>query len=281
MASKSKDFPQVYSEYEAKKMMIDIGQRVWQKGWVAANDGNFTYRLNEREILCTPTGTSKSMLTMENICKVDIDGKILQAKPPFRPSSEYKIHLIVMRKRPDVRSVVHVHPPYATAHAIAGIPLTDCVIPEAIVGLGSVPIAPYGTPSTDELPDRLEPLLYDYNAWLLENHGTLACGKDPHEAYFRTEAIELYAQVRHLASSLGNINYLNKGNVDKLHSTFSLNDRGANVCSNPTCGKTAGSPSYANPQDGGSSCASASPGSSSMDEAQLVEMITKKVRDML
>lgn len=269
---------QTISEFEAKKQMIDIGKRVWQKGWVAANDGNFTYRLNEREILCTPTGTSKSMLTLENICKVDIDGNVLEARGGFKPSSEYKIHIIVMKKRPDIRSVIHTHPPYATAHAIAGIPLTDCVIPEAIVGLGSVPIAPYGTPSTNELPDRLEPLLKDYNAWLLENHGTLAGGKDPYEAYFRTESVELFAQMRYLAHTLGNINYLNNDNVSKLHSTFNITGRGTNVCSNPSCGTSPqpegaapyGAPSYANQPD-----------NSSDDYEKIVEMVTKRVREAL
>jgi len=200
---------------EAKKIIIDVGMKCWQKGWVAANDGNISYRISDEEILCTPTGVSKGMLTMEHICLVDPDGTPIE-KGAFRPSSEIKMHLRVYSERPDVRSVFHAHPPYATAHAIAGIPLSECVIPEIIIGLGSIPIVPYGTPSTDQIPDRLAPFIKNYDAWLLENHGALTVGTDIYQAYFRMESLELFAQMMCIAKGLGNVNTLKKEEVQTL-----------------------------------------------------------------
>ena len=126
------------------------------------------------------------------------------------------MHLRVFRERPDVRSVFHAHPPYATAHAIAGIPLSECVIPEIIIGLGSIPIVPYGTPSTGQIPDRLAPFIKNYDAWLLENHGALTVGTDIYQAYFRMESLELFAQMMCIAKGLGNVNTLKKEEVQTL-----------------------------------------------------------------
>jgi L-fuculose-phosphate aldolase len=200
---------------KAIKMIIEIGLKCWQKGWVAANDGNISYRISDSEILCTPSGVSKGMLREEHICMVDPDGVMIR-KSAFKPSSEMKMHLRVMKERPDIQSVFHAHPPYATAHALAGIPLTECVVPEIIVGLGSIPLAPYGTPSTNELPDRLQPLIKNHDAWLLQNHGVLTAGKDPYQAYFRMESVELYAQTMYIARGLGGAKVLGKKQVKAL-----------------------------------------------------------------
>ena len=162
------------NEYEIKKEMCEIGRRVYNRGMVAANDGNFSVKLNDHEFLCTPTGVSKGFMTPEYICKVDENGNVLQANKGFRPSSEIKMHMRVYRERPDVQSVVHAHPLYATTFAIAGIPLTQPIMPEAVIALGCVPIAKYGTPSTMEIPDAVEPYLQHFDAVLLENHGALA-----------------------------------------------------------------------------------------------------------
>ena len=137
------------NEYEIKKQICEIGKRIYDKGMVAANDGNISVKLNDNEFLCTPTGVSKGFMTPEFICKVDRDGKVIQANKGFKPSSEIKMHMRVYKERPDVNSVVHAHPMYATGFAIAGIPLTQPIMPEAVIALGCVPIAEYGTPSTD------------------------------------------------------------------------------------------------------------------------------------
>ena len=179
------------------------------------------------------------MLTMDHICLVDPDGKLIQ-KSNYKPSSEIKMHLRVMKERSDIKSVFHAHPPYATAHAIAGIPLAECVIPEIIIGLGSIPIAPYGTPSTSEIPDRLAPLIKDYDAWLLENHGALTAGVDPYQSYFRMESLELYAQMMYLAKGLGRVNALDNAKVQSLinlRKQFGIENKN-NVCTScGACGK--------------------------------------------
>ena len=162
------------NEFELKKLMCEIGRRVYNRGMVAANDGNFSVKLNDNEFLCTPTGVSKGFMTPEYICKVDAKGNVLQANGNFRPSSEIKMHMRVYEKRPDVNAVVHAHPSYATSFAIAGIPLTAPIMPEAVIALGCVPIAKYCTPSTMEIPDAVEEYLPYFDQVLLENHGALS-----------------------------------------------------------------------------------------------------------
>ncbi len=217
---------------ELVKTIIDVGQRCWVKGWVASNDGNISCRLNDREILCTATGVSKGMLRREHVCRIDMEGNPL-SRSKWKPSSEVKMHLKIYRERPEVLGVVHAHPPYATGHAIAGMPLNECVIPEIVVSLGSVPIVPYGTPSTDELPDQLGPYLLNYDAWLLENHGALACGGDIYQAFYKMEAVELFARMMFIARNLGNVNTLDGERVAALRSLrerFGVVDRDNIVC---------------------------------------------------
>jgi L-fuculose-phosphate aldolase len=125
--------------FKAKKIIVDIGLKCWQKGWVASNDGNISWRIGDDEVLYTPTGVSKGMLTPKHICTVDMDGTQKDRSGGRKPSSEIKMHLRVLKQRCDVYGVLHAHPPYATAHAIAGIPLMQSVIPEIVVGLGSIP----------------------------------------------------------------------------------------------------------------------------------------------
>ena len=156
------------SEREIKQEMCEIGKRVYDRGMVASNDGNFSVKLNEHEYLCTPTGVSKGFMTPEFICKVDENGNVLEANEGFRPSSEIKMHLRIYQKREDVHAVVHAHPMYATTFAIAGQPLMDPIMPEAVIFLGGVPLARYGTPGTVEVPDSVEPFLDQYDAVLLE-----------------------------------------------------------------------------------------------------------------
>jgi L-fuculose-phosphate aldolase len=201
----------------AKKMIVEVGRQCWSKGWVAGSGGNISYRIGKNEILCTPTGVSKGMLTEELLCLVDGDGNPLR-KSPRPPSSELKMHLRIYKERPDLLGVVHAHPPYATAHAIAGIPLSEPVIPEMVVLVGPVPLVPYGTPSTDEVPDNLAPFLKNHCAWLLENHGALAAGIDPLEAFFRMEMVEQFAKTIYIAKGLGKVKKLDKAKVKKLQS---------------------------------------------------------------
>ncbi len=205
------------SEYDIKNEICEIGKRIYNRNMVAANDGNISVKLNDNEFLCTPTGVSKGFMTPDYICKVDRDGKMIEANEGYRPSSEIKMHMRVYKERPDVISVVHAHPMYATAFAIAGIPLTQQIMPEAIITLGAVPIAEYGTPSTDEIPDAVSKYLPYYDAVLLENHGALTYGDSLINAYHKMESVEFYAQLLFLSKQLGGPRELSEAQVQRLY----------------------------------------------------------------
>lgn len=204
-------------EYEVKNEICEIGKRIYNRGMVASNDGNISVKVGENEFLCTPTGVSKGFMTPEFICKVDRDGKVIEANPGYKPSSEIKMHLRVYKERPDVMSVVHAHPMYATGFAIAGIPLTQPIMPEAIITLGSVPIAEYGTPSTEEIPNAVSKYLPYYDAVLLENHGALTYGDSLLNAYHKMESVEFYAQLLFIAKQLGGPKELSEEQVQRLY----------------------------------------------------------------
>ena len=261
------------NEFETKKEMCEIGRRVYNRGMVAANDGNFSVKLNDREFLCTPTGVSKGFMTPEYICKIDADGKVLQANKGFRPSSEIKMHMRVYRERPDVRAVVHAHPLYATSFAIAGIPLTQPIMPEAIITLGCVPIAEYGTPSTDEIPDAVSKYLQYYDAVLLENHGALAYSDSLLSAYHKMESVEFYARLLYQSKMLGGPKELSKDQVKVLYdlrSQFGMTGKHpAEIC--------------ANNRDGKANCHGCGKNANSNEttDTDLIAMITKKVLEQL
>ena len=205
------------TELEIKELMCEIGKRVYNRGMVASNDGNFSVKLNDNEFLCTPTGVSKGFMTPEYICKVDAKGNVIEANPGFKPSSEVKMHMRIYEKRPDIKAVVHAHPIYATAFAINGMALEDPIMPEAVLFLGGVPLAKYGTPSTMEIPDAIEEFLPYYDQVLLENHGALAWGADILSAYHKLESVEFYAELLFKSRMLGNPQNLNEEQVEKLY----------------------------------------------------------------
>jgi L-fuculose-phosphate aldolase len=204
------------NEWELKKLFVDIGRRIWERNYVAANDGNITVRLNDKEILTTPTGVSKGFMSTEMIIKVDYNGKVISGNPEYRPSSEVKMHIDVYKQRPDIHSVVHAHPPYATSFAVAGIPLDKCVLPEAVIVIGAVPIAEYGLPSTDELPDKIRPHILTSDAVLLQNHGALTLGTDLLSAYHKMETLEHTANIVWKSIQLGSLNVFNDEERDRL-----------------------------------------------------------------
>ena len=229
------------NEFEIKKQICEIGKRIYAKGMVASNDGNISVKLNDNEFLCTPTGVSKGFMTPEYICKVDRDGKVIQANAGFKPSSEIKMHMRVYKERPDVNSVVHAHPLYATSFAIAGIPLTEPIMPEAVIALGCVPIAEYGTPSTEEIPDAVSKYLQYYDAVLLANHGALSFSDNLLNAYHKMESLEFYAQLLYQSKMLGGPKQLSDSQVQRLYEIrrqFGLKGKHpANVCPNAKAGK--------------------------------------------
>ena len=204
------------TDFEIKKEICEIGRRIYQDGFVAANDGNISVKIDENTYFTTPTGVSKGFMTPDMICKVDGNGNPKEKTGKYRPSSEFKMHLKVYKERPDVNAVVHAHPPIATSFAIAGIALDKLIMPEAIIFLGAVPIAQYGTPSTMEIPESLEPYIQDYDAILLANHGALSFGCDLNTAFFRMESTEFYAKLTYYATMLGGAKEIPCGEVKKL-----------------------------------------------------------------
>ena len=131
----------------------------------------------------------------------------------LRPSSEIGMHLFLYRERPDIKAVVHAHPPTATGFSVAGIPLTECVLPEVIITLGSVPIAKYGTPGGPEISEPIRQYVKNYDAYLLENHGATTVGSDVMNAYFKMETLEHAARILFVARQLGGVNVLDREQV--------------------------------------------------------------------
>ena len=202
------------SPFEIKKEICEVGHKLWMKGFVAANDGNISVKISENEYYCTPTGVSKGDLTPDMIIKVDKDGKKLEGK--LNPSSEIKMHMRVYKERPDVTAVVHAHPPVATAFTVADIDLDQYILPEAVLTIGDVPTCDYGTPSTMEIPDSLDPYLQNHDAFLLRNHGALTVGCNLQKAFFIMEEVEFNAVICKHAMDLGAVHEISNEQLKKL-----------------------------------------------------------------
>ena len=199
-----------------KEQICDVCHKTWQLGWVAANDGNVSARLEDGTFLCTPTGMSKSFITPEKLLRINDKGEVLEGAEGLRPSSEIKMHLRCYAKRPDVWSVIHAHPPGATGFAVAHKAMDMYNMIEDVAVIGSVPLTPYGTPSTSEVPDAIEPYLEEHDVMLLENHGALAVGSDVITAFYRMESLELWAKITINAVILGGSMDISRENIQKL-----------------------------------------------------------------
>lgn len=202
------------NEFKLKQDIVEVGKRLYTKGFVASNDGNISIRISEREILITPTGVSKGYMDTSDILKVDINGNVISGAK--KPTSEMKMHLSVYRKRDDVQAIVHAHPPKSTAFAIVGKTCDKITLPEVIFSLGFVSLAEYGTPSTDEVPKAVEKHIGNSDAILLSNHGALTVGKDVYDAYYKMETLEHFAGITLYARLLGGEKALNSQQVEEL-----------------------------------------------------------------
>lgn len=199
-----------------REQICDICHKMWQLGWVAANDGNVSVKLPDGTFLATPTGMSKSFITPEKLVHIDQNGQVLDAPAGLKPSSEIKMHLRCYKAREDVGAVLHAHPPVATGYAVANKPLDEYSMIETVIALGSIPVTPYGTPSTYEVPDRIAPYLGEHDALLLQNHGALTVGADLITAYYRMETLELFAKISLNAYLLGGAKEISRENIDRL-----------------------------------------------------------------
>jgi L-fuculose-phosphate aldolase len=202
------------AEEQARADIVEVGRRLWERGYVASNDGNVSVRLDDTRLITTPKNVSKGFMTPDMMVITDLDGKKIAGERD--PSSELKMHLEVYRNRPDIRAVVHAHPPTATGFAVAGIPLDRAVLAEVITTLGSIPIAAYATPSTEELPAAVRKYVKAHDALLLANHGALAMGADVMSAYYRMETIEHFAKISLVARTLGREHLLSRDEVERL-----------------------------------------------------------------
>ena len=203
------------NEHEIKKQICDIGRRMYERGFVAANDGNISYRLGRGRFLCTPTGVSKGYLKPEMIAVVDERGKQISGSLPR--TSEILLHLEIFRELPEINAVCHAHPPHATAFAVAGIRPPSCILPEVEVLLGHVPLAEYDTPGSKAFAETILPhLRKKANTILLANHGAVACDKDLQQAYFHLETLDTYCRILLLSKQVGQVRQLPEEKMGEL-----------------------------------------------------------------
>jgi L-fuculose-phosphate aldolase len=194
--------------------IVEVGRRMYARGYTASNDGNISVRVGDDRLLMTPKSVCKGFMTPDMMCVTDLTGKKIQGDRD--PSSEMLMHLEVYRQRPDVKAVVHAHPPTATGFAVAGIPLDRAVLAEVLTTLGSIPLAEYATPSTAELPDAVRKYIKAHDGMLLANHGALTVGGDLFSAYYKMETIEHFAKISLVARMLGGENLISREEVKRL-----------------------------------------------------------------
>src|SRR2546425_185759 len=221
------------AEEQIRADIVEAGRRLYARGFVASNDGNISARLDEHRLITTPKSVSKGFMTPDMMVVVDYEGKKLSGDRD--PSSELPMHLEIYRNRPDVNGVVHAHPPTATDFAVAGIPLTRAVLAEVVTTLGSIPIAAYATPSTQELPEAVRKYIKAHDGMLLANHGALTVGSDLFAAYYKMETIEHFAKISLVARMLGRENLIARDEVvrlQELRGTYGIKAP-APICEDP------------------------------------------------
>jgi len=201
-------------EHKHREEIVRYGRMLHQRGFVAAMDGNLSVRLDDERILVTPTCLSKGAMRPADMVIVDLEGERVAGRRNV--TSEIGMHLLVYRMRPDIRAIVHAHPPTATGFAAAGVPLNEPLVCEVVMGLGSIPLARYGTPGTSELAQTLEPYVPHYDAILMSNHGVVAYGDTLEHAYMKMETVEHFAQIALVTHLLGRQQPLKQGEIEKL-----------------------------------------------------------------
>jgi L-fuculose-phosphate aldolase len=199
---------------QLKSDICEIGRRLYERGYIAAKEGNVSARLSEGEIFSTPAGVCKGTMTPDMVVSCDLAGKQLEGE--LKVSTEIQMHLTVYKARPDVKAVVHAHPPTSTGFAAAGVPLDRAVLAEVVVTLGCIPLAEYGTPSTQELADTVDRLVRVSDGLLLANHGALTVDRNIFDAYYKMEVIEHFAEVSLVSRMLGGERLLPRKEVSRL-----------------------------------------------------------------
>ena len=210
-------------EKQLRAEIVQVGQLLYQRGLIVATDGNISARLDDGTILITPSGLCKGLMTPDQLIIIDLDGNKVgpgtATNKQLKASSETAMHLEVFKQRPDVKSVVHAHPPHAIALSIVGISLADCMLPEAIVFLGLTPTTPYATPSSEENARAIREVITGHDALMLQRHGSLTVGNSPLNAFYRTETLEQIARITYMLHQLGGGQPLPPFQVEKLLET--------------------------------------------------------------
>jgi len=208
-----------WSEEEARlrNAICEIGKLAYQKGFIVGADGNLSARMGDGTILITPAGAMKGFLSPQHLAHIDVAGKVLDNGP--KCSTEVGIHLVAYRERPEMRAVLHCHPPHAVALTIAGIDMQTPIIPEIIVTIGGIPTAPYGTPGTDELPESIRQIVKCSDTLVMQNHGSVTLGMNLLDAFKKLDMLEHTAKILWLAHSVGKVNPLPPETMRKLLGT--------------------------------------------------------------
>lgn len=208
------------TDWETRRDIIAFGAKVYLNGMAAATDGNISLRMHTDRIMITSSGTSLGSLNANDLVYMDMDGNRLDYS--CNPSSELPMHLLIYRQRPDINAIIHAHPPYATAFTLAGIPMSEPILPEVVIMMGAIPTATYATPSTEESAEVIRPLIKNHDVILLDHHGAVTCGKTLDDAYLKMEKLEHAAKTILAAKSLGNASPLSE---DKLSKLMTLKDK--------------------------------------------------------
>ncbi len=285
--------------HKVKQDICEIGRRIYAKGFAAANDGNITVRISDNEVLCTPTMHSKGFLKPDDISTIDMTGKQISGNK--KRSSEALLHLEIYKQRPEIKSVVHCHPPHATAFAVAREPIPQCVLPEVEVFLGDVPITKYETPGGQAFADTIIPFVSKCNVMILANHGTVSFGEDVEKAYWWTEILDAYCRILMLSRQLGRVNYLDQ---QKSRELLELKDKwgfsdprlteefqNCDICANDifreswdssgVARKAFDAPPAMPAQAASTATAASSAAGGGIDQERLIKLITEQVMNQL
>lgn len=205
---------------DVKEQICEVCHLLYDRGYVVSNDGNVSVRVAPNRVLITPSNVGKGRMEPDMLVLCDLEGNPLEGDR--YPSSESKMHLMVYRERADVDAVVHAHPPVSTAFAITHKPLKERYLMEMVLGLGSVPVAEFAMPSTDEVPKSVRPYVHDHNAVLLANHGALAWGSNLLQAFDRIEVVEQTARIYLYVNLLGGGVEITEAQAENLRSKLDM-----------------------------------------------------------
>jgi L-fuculose-phosphate aldolase len=211
--------PSAWSDEEARlrRAICNIGQLCYQRNYIVGADGNISARLSDGNLLITPAGAMKGFLEPHHMAKVDLRGRTVDDGP--RASTEVGIHLVVYEERPEMRAVVHAHPPHAVAMTIAGIDMQAPFIPEIVVTIGGVPTADFGTPGTPELAESIRKIVRCSDTVVMTNHGSVTMGTNLMDAYKKLDMVEHSAKILWLAHTVGHAKPLPPEYVARLLAT--------------------------------------------------------------